>query len=371
MAEAGSARELRAEVRAFLAAERERGVFTPMSDSWLVAHSPEFSRTLGARGWLGMTWPLEYGGHARSAVERFVVVEELLAAGAPVAAHWMADRQIGPALLSHGTERQRAELLPRMARGELYFALGMSEPDSGSDLASVRTTARHEADGWHVSGSKIWTSWAHRSHYMMTLCRTSPLDTGARHAGLSQLIVDLAAPGVTVRPIEQLNGGRHFNEVFLDDVVVPDDMLLGAEGSGWHQVTAELAYERSGPERFLSTFPLYRELARPEVAEPGGDLALRTLGGTFGELWTMHHLSMGVAVGMDRGQVPEVPAAMAKDLGTQLEQQLIERVRRAGLPGDARLRAALDQAVAQGPGFTLRGGTTEILRSVVAKGVGL
>jgi acyl-CoA dehydrogenase len=207
-----------------------------------------------------MTLPRQYRGTDAGALHRFVVTEELLAAGAPVAAHWIADRQSGPALLRFGTEQQRAEILPGIARGELYFAIGMSEPDSGSDLASVRTRASRVDGGWLVNGTKLWTSGAHHAHFMITLVRTAPPAQAPaeadRHAGLSQLIVDLAAPGVQVRPIRLLTGEHHFNEVVLADVFVPDSRLLGRAGDGWHQVTSELAFERSGPERILSTFPL-------------------------------------------------------------------------------------------------------------------
>src|SRR3954449_893330 len=258
-----AAERVRAEVREFLAAELAAGTFTTHVDTWLSGVDPAFSRKLGRRGWLGMTWPRRYGGHERSAMERYAVTEELLAAGAPVAAHWIADRQSGPNLLRYGTEEQRQAILPRIAAGECYFVIGMSEPDSGSDLASIRTRAVRNGSGdWVVNGAKVWTSNAHHSHYGITLVRTSPADPSDRHAGLSQLLVDLSLPGITVNPIRILDGGHHFNEVVFEDVVIPADMLLGAEGEGWHQVTAELAFERSGPERFLSTYPLIAEFAR-------------------------------------------------------------------------------------------------------------
>jgi alkylation response protein AidB-like acyl-CoA dehydrogenase len=256
--------ELRREVREFLAGRS----FKPKVDAWLSGWDAEFSRALGERGWLGMTWPKRYGGHERSALERYTVIEELLAAGAPVTAHWIADRQSGPLLLRYGSEEQRQRFLPAIARGECYFAIGMSEADSGSDLASVRTAARKEAGGYRLRGSKLWTSGAHRAHFMITLVRTGPAEPDNHH-GLSQLIVDLHGEGVEIRPVRLLTGEHHFNEVILDDAFVPAEMLVGEEGDGWRQVTSELAYERSGPERLLSTFPLLAELnrvARGEVA---------------------------------------------------------------------------------------------------------
>jgi alkylation response protein AidB-like acyl-CoA dehydrogenase len=358
-----SAEALRGDVRAFLAEQD----FVPGVDTWLSSFDAGFSRRLAERGWLGMTWPARYGGHECSALERFVVIEELLAAGAPVAAHWVADRQSGPSILRFGTEEQRQRLVPPIARGESYFAIGMSEPDSGSDLASVRTKATPDGDGWRLDGAKVWTSGAHHCHYMITLCRTGP----DRHAGLSQFIVDLTAPGVQIRPIELLTGEHHFNEVVLDGVYVPGDMVLGTIGDGWKQVTSELANERSGPERFLSTAQLLVELAR--YAETARDTrTLATLGGLFAQLWSIRQLSLRVAGALDRGASVEVDAALVKDLGTRFEQEVVEAVRVAVTadPG-SRLEGLLTHAVLHGPGFTLRGGTTEILGVIVARGLGL
>lgn len=215
-----SSHALRMEVRAFLAQQLAAGAFRPSIDSWLCGWDEGFTSALAERGWLGMTVPRQYGGHGRSFHERFVVTEELLAAGAPVAAHWIADRQIVPALLKYGTEQQKSHFLPRIVSGECFFAIGMSEPDSGSDLASVRTRATQVDGGWSLTGTKVWTSGAHRAHAFIVLTRTSAADPAHRHAGLSQFIVDLHAPGVDVRPIVSMNGGHHFNEVILSDVFV-------------------------------------------------------------------------------------------------------------------------------------------------------
>src|SRR4051794_3492320 len=270
-----AAEQVRAEVREFLAAELAAGTFRTHVDTWLSGVDPEFSKKLGERGWLGMTWPRKYGGHERSAMERYAVTEELLAAGAPVAAHWIAHRQSGPNLLRYGTEAQRQEILPRIAAGECYFVIGMSEPDSGSDLASIRTRATRNADGdWAVNGAKVWTSNAHASHYGIVLVRTSPGDPANRHAGLSQLLVDLSLPGITVNPIRILDGGHHFNEVVFDDAVVPGDMRRGGGGGGGPRVPGELPFERGGPERFLPTSPLTAEFARR--ARDSGDPAQLT-----------------------------------------------------------------------------------------------
>jgi acyl-CoA dehydrogenase len=362
---------LRQEVRDFLADQLARQTFVPEVDSWLAGFSREFTHELGRRGWLGMVWPKRYGGHERSAFERFVVMEELLAAGAPVSAYWAGDRQIGPALLRNGTEEQKQRFLPRLASGEILFCLGLSEPDSGSDLASVRTAAVKQDDGsWLVSGSKLWTSGAHHKDYMLTLCRSTP--GSERHDGLSQLIIDLHAPGVTVRPVLLINGAHHFNEVLLDEVRVDADMLLGAEGGAWAQVTTELADERSGPERYMSTMALIRAYAEYPVEDTRN--RLETLGLLASQLWALRCLSRQVLESLDRGESPSLLAATSKDVGTAFEQSSIDVVRdglRALPPRGSRLELLLEQGITHSPGFTLRGGTTQVLRSIIAKKAGL
>lgn len=361
---------LRREVREFVTQEIESGGFRPAVDSWMTAWDRDFSLRLAARGWVGMTIPVEYGGHGRSYLERFVVTEELLAAGAPVTAHWFADRQVAPALLRYGTEAQRRDLLPRIAAGTVLFAIGMSEPDSGSDLASVRTRATRVDGGWRVEGTKVWTSYAHRADYAVTLVRTTPLDTEHRHSGLSQLIVDLRADGVEIRPIVSLNGEHHFNEVHFDGAHVPDSMVLGEAGNGWQQVTSELGFERSGPERFLSTQPLLEELV---AATRAGELpAGAKLGRFFARIAGLHQMSISVAGALQRGEPADVAAGVVKHLGTVTEGDLTEHA--AGLLGDATppgLRAAAERSLLARPGYTLRGGTNEILRGVIARGLGL
>jgi alkylation response protein AidB-like acyl-CoA dehydrogenase len=364
---------LRAEVREFLA-----GALPPdhrPALGFAGRHDPEFSKRLAARGWVGMAIPPEYGGHGRSAVERFVVAEELLAAGAPIGAHFVADRQTGPTLLHYGTEEQRRRFLPGIAAGEIYFSLGMSEPDSGSDLASVRTRATRVEGGWTVSGTKVWTSEAHRNHFFAVLCRTSPMEEGRKHAGLSQLIVDLRSEGVTVSPIPYLDGSHHFNSVTLEDVFVPDDLVLGEIGSGWQQVTSELAYERSGPDRWLSTFPVLREFVRERAGAAVADEDAAVIGRFAARFWAVRQLSLSVARALDAGEVPAIEAALVKEIGTRLEQDLVEALRvAAGTEIDqgsgTLFQRLLAEAVLTSPSYTLRGGTTEILRSVAAKGLG-
>lgn len=365
--ESAATAQLRTEVREFLAEQRVAGAFTPSVDAWLAGWDEDFTASLAARGWLGMTVPSRYGGHGRSFVERFVVTEELLAAGAPVAAHWIADRQIVPTLLKYGTEHQKSEFLPRIVRGECFFGIGMSEPDSGSDLASVRTRASRVDGGWVVSGTKVWTSGAHRAHAFIVLARTAPVDPAHRHDGLSQFIVDLSGPGVDIRPIMSMNGAHHFNEVILDEVFIPDRMVFGEIGRGWRQVTSELAFERSGPERFLSTFTLLA------AATGRGACRERDLGRLVARIAGLHRMSTAVAGALERHDDADVPAAVVKVLGTTTEGDIAEFADLAVDPAgaDASYGELVGAALDQRPGFTLRGGTNEVLRGVIARGLGM
>jgi alkylation response protein AidB-like acyl-CoA dehydrogenase len=325
-----------------------------------------------------MTWPKRYGGHERSALERYVVLEEMLAAGAPVNAHWIADRQSGPLLLRLGTEAQRADILPRIARGECYFCIGMSEPDSGSDLASVRTRAVPTPDGFVVNGTKLWTSGAHQAHYMILFCRTPVEATDAtadRHGGVSQFLVDLGRPGISIRPVHALTGEHHFNEVVFTDCRLPPDALIGRLGDGWNQVTSELALERSGPERFLSSFTLLTELVRALGAAPS-DAALVALGRLAAQIMTLRRLSRSVAGMLQAGENPALQAALVKDLGALVEQSVPEIARllheaEPDLAGTRNYTAVLAYTMLHAPSFSLRGGTREILRGIIARGLGL
>ena len=371
---------LRAEVRAFLSAEIAAGRLTPWIDTWLTRWDEDFTRRLAEQGWVGMAIPTEYGGRGRTHLERFVVTEELLAVGAPVAAQWVADRQIAPSLLRYGTEEQKREFLPRIAAGECCFGIGMSEPDSGSDLASVRTKGVRVDGGWAITGTKVWTSGAQHAEAFIALARTEPLDTSDRHAGLSQFIVDLRSDGVTIRPIVSLSGDHHFNEVVLDEVFVPDSRVFGTLGNGWDQVNSELAFERSGPERFLSSFRL---LAAEIGAVSEGRLPARTdLGRSVARMAGLHALSQNIAGALQRGEPADNSAALVKLLGTTTEGDIVEVVSaRLGdefTPGDGDGAAAsseladlLRAGLHQRPGFTLRGGTNEILRGVIARGLGM
>lgn len=361
---------LRAEVRAFLAqALPETYGAAERARSW-TGFDAEFSRKLGARGWIGMTLPVEYGGHGRSAIERHVVVEELLAAGAPVAAHWIADRQSGPMILLNGTEEQRRTILPRIAAGECYFCIGMSEPDSGSDLASVRMRAERHKDGFRLTGTKLWTTYAHEAHYMIVFCRTGTADD--RHGGMSQFLIDMRLPGVHVKPVLDMAGEHHFNEVNFDGVVVQEGALLGKEGAGWSQVMAELSFERSGPERFLSSFALIDEMMRC-ATRPNDELSERAIGRMAAHLMVLRHMSQSIAGRLSRGEKPDIHAAVVKDLGATFEQDIPEIARTLVTPdrADAEFNATQARLRMSAPSFSLRGGTREVLRGIIARGLGL
>jgi len=341
-------------------------------DCWLTAWDEGFTRALAERGWLGMTIPIDYGGHGRSHSERFVVTEELVAAGAPVAAHWIADRQIVPSLLKYGTESQKRQYLPAIARGDCFFAIGMSEPDSGSDLASIRTKATPVDGGWSITGTKVWTSGAHKADAFICLARTVPEDPADRHSGLSQFIVDLRAPGLDIRPIISMNGQHHFNEVVLDDVIVADDMVFGTIGDGWEQVTSELSFERSGPERFLSTFVLLADTA--EQMRTDGVPRHTDLGRHLARIAGLHQMSTAVAGALERREPADVAAAVVKVLGTTTEGDIADfadLLTEHTVPHRSEYHSMLDDAVVQRPGFTIRGGTNEILRGVIARGLGM
>ena len=362
----GELEALRTEVREFLNAETD---WHPNSD-FNAGASPEFSKRFAAKGWIGMTWPKEYGGGGRSFLERYVVTEELLAAGAPVGCHWIADRQSGPLLLKFGTEAQKQTFLPGIISGESFYSIGMSEPDTGSDLASIRTSAVQVPGGWCLNGSKIWTSNAHLNHFMVTLVRTAPA-TENRHEGMSQFIVPIHADGVTVRGIDNLAGEQDFNQIFFDDVFVPDDHVVGEAGNGWAQVMSELAYERSGPERFLSAFRVLAEFGK-SLQNDATESQARLYGQLVAHLVVLRRMSISIASLLENGLMPDTEAALIKDLGNSYER-LVPEVVRLYLPGQVPkgLAQALEECVLHAPSFTLRGGTREILRGMIARGLGL
>jgi hypothetical protein len=370
-----SAESLRPVVRAFLDDALRGRPMDRLARSWM-GFDAEFSRALAERGWVGLTLPEAYGGGGKDAFHRFVLAEELLCRGAPVSAHWIADRQSGPLILKYGTAAQRDFFLPRIIKADFFFCIGMSEPQSGSDLAGLRTRATRTAEGWRLKGQKLWTTNAHRAHYMIALVRSSgaPED---RHQGLSQMIVDLSLPGITVRTIGDLTGDQHFNEVFFDDVLLPHDALIGEEGAGWAQVTAELAYERSGPERIYGSMVLFDGWLQHLRCRPSpmpAELALA--GRILAQLVPLREMSVALTAQLVQGDSPVIEAALVKDLGTELEQAIPNLIADA-LAADPlaerpdALLQTLSYVLQVCPTFSLRGGTREILRGMIARGLGL
>jgi alkylation response protein AidB-like acyl-CoA dehydrogenase len=367
---------LRREVRAFVAEFSPCWTGRQLGHSWF-GFDQAFSSEVARRGWIGMTWPKQYGGQERSSVERYVVIEELMAAGAPLGAHWIAERQSGPLLLRLGTEAQRQLVLPRITRGEISFCIGLSEPDSGSDLASLRSRATPVTGGWRLNGRKIWTTNAHQSQYMIGLFRTGGPAETEKHKGLSQFLIDLSSAGIEIRPLKDLVGESHFNEIVFEDVFVPSDMLVGSEGEGWAQANAELAFERSGPDRFLSAFPLLPATIDALRAKGEPDrLSARRIGEAVAQLTVLRQMSLSIQGMLEAGGMPGQEAALIKQLGTSYEQRMPDLVRevldlKPGLQQGEKLGEMLAFITQVAPTFSLRGGTREILRGIIAKGLGL
>jgi len=363
-------RALQAQVRAFCDEHLPRGSFEPglgMSSG----PSKELSRELGRRGWLGMALPKQYGGSDRSTVDRLVVVEELLRRGAPLEQHWTADRQSGVVINRSGTEEQKRRFLPQIAAGELCFCIGMSEPDSGSDLASVQSRAVPVEGGWKLNGTKIWTSNAHFADWMICLCRTH--DSDNPHQGLSQLLIDMKSPGITINPIVLLDGTADFAEVVFEDVFVPEALLLGQPGNGWEQVTSELSFERAGPERWITPVIIVENFLR-EHAQDLSPAAVDFLGHSVARWWGLRQVSLSVARMIDEGKAPALQAAMGKDMGTEFEQDVIATLQQLvdiepSLHSSSLFSRLLARAVLVAPSWVIRGGTNEVLKGIIAKGL--
>lgn len=361
---------LRQEARTFAKEHMTRYSRVERAHSW-AGRDPAFSKKMGEQGWLGMTWPTDVGGGGKSMLERYVMLEELLAVGAPMGSHWAADRQMGPLLIRYSRDKLAPKIIPEIRRGEAFICIGMSEPDSGSDLASIRTRGTKVEGGWKINGRKVWTSGAHHAHYMVALVRTSERGDD-RHAGMSQIFIEMDRPGVTVRPIVSQLGTRIFNEVILDDVFVPDDHLVGEEGKGWSQVINELKYERSGAERFLSSTQLLLEML--DAADAGNRQQAVALGKVIARYATLRQMSQGIALMLAEGQDPSLAASIVKDQGALLEQSLPDiayEVFPDRLGDGSEFDQVLNLVTLAAPSFSLRGGTREILRGIIAKGLGL
>lgn len=368
--------ELRREVRDFLAAEVAAGTFDPRDPEGGSSAAREFSKRVGARGWIGMTWPKQYGGQERSFLDRYVVTEEMRVANAPTRHFFVADRQSGPTLIRYASDAIKRKILPAIVRGEVCFCIGMSEPNSGSDLFAAKTKATRSDGGWKINGSKIWTSNAQNSDYMIGLFRTSPATKENRRHGLTSFLVDMKAPGLSCNPIGQMSGQKEFNEVVFDDVFIPDDHVIGEIDGAWKQATSELAYERSGPERFLETYGALSELV-DAIGARSHPSVISGIGRLVAELHTLRRMSVSVAGMLEAGQEPVVEAAIVKDVGTVWEQVLPHRARELAAfvandeSPDRSFESKLAFYLKIAPKVTIQGGTTEILRGIIARGLGL
>ena len=369
----------RQEVRNFLEGEIKQGLWEPTCDAWIMAHDPAFTKRVSQKGWIGLTWPKEQGGQGRSFIDRLILTEEMLRYGAPAACHWFADRQIGGAIVHYGTEEQRRELLPLILKGEAYVGLGMSEPEAGSDLASLKTKATEDGNDYIIDGQKVWTSGGSRMNWIYLLARTDP--TAPKHRGISEFFFTTSLPGITVRPIVDITGGVHFNEVFFDGVRVPKKCLIGEKNKGFYQVLNQLDYERSGMERLMGNYPLFdallqytketRRNGKPLAQEPLTRAKLAQLKIEF-EIGRLHMYR--IATVMDAGHAPNWESAMSKAYGTAFEQRLASTaIEILGLYGQlppqskwAPMRGMAYHSYLSSKGYSLQAGTTEVLKNILA-----
>jgi alkylation response protein AidB-like acyl-CoA dehydrogenase len=375
----------REEVRGFLEDEIARGAFKPMCDAWIQGFSPEFTRKVAQKRWIGLSWPKEHGGQGRSSVDRFILTEEMLRYGAPTALHWFADRQIGRAVMHFGNEEQKHEYLPKILRGEAYVGLGLSEPQAGSDLASVQLRATEDGDSYIFNGQKMWTSCARYMNYIYLVARTDP--TAPKHRGISEFILPVNVPGITITPTIDITGAEAWGEVFFDNVRVPKTALIGEKNRGFYQVVNQLDYERSGLERLMGNYPLFdaivkfvKETKRGSVPLSQDRLIRDKLARLQVEFEVGRLLTYRVALVIDAGKTPTTEAAMAKIYCTAFEQRLADvSTRILGLYGQlmgeskyAPISGMAPHSFLGSMGYSLQAGTSEILKNVVAsRGLGL
>ena len=375
----------RQEIRDFLEGELRQGLWQPSCDAWIMNYSPEFTKRVAAKGWIGLTWPRESGGQGRSYIERLILTEEMLRYGAPAACHWFADRQIGGSILAYGTEEQKRELLPKILKGEAYVGLGMSEPEAGSDLASLRTKATEDGNDYVIDGQKMWTSGGRFMNYIYLVARTDP--EAPKHRGISEFVVDKSLAGITTVPTIDITGSEAWNEVFFDSVRVPKSCLIGEKNRGFYQILNQLDYERSGLERLMGNYPLFAALIQftKETKRNGKPLSQDTLirhklAQLQIEFEVGRLLTYRVGLVIDEGRTPNWEAAMAKAYSTTFEQHLASvAMETLGLYGQLLAESKLAPILGMAPhsylgskGYSLQAGTSEILRNIVAlRGLGL
>ncbi|MFC2016825.1 acyl-CoA dehydrogenase family protein [Chloroflexota bacterium] len=378
-------KKFRQEVRNFLEEELRQGTFKPACDAWIQESSPEFTKKVAQRGWIGLTWPKEYGGQERSNIDRLILTEEMLRYGAPAACHWFADRQIGRSILVHGTEEQKMELLPKIVKGKAYVGLGMSEPEAGSDLASLKTRAVEDGDEYIIDGQKMWASCAKFMNYIYLVARTDP--EAPQHRGISEFVIETTLPGITITPTIDITGSEAWAEVFFDNVRVPKKCLIGEKNRGFYQIMNQLDYERAGVERLMGNYPLFEAIVQftKETKRDGKPLSQDTLirhklAQLQVEFDVGRLLIYRVAVIMEEGRTLNVEAAMAKTYSTGFEQHLASVATEIlGLYGQLMAESKWAPILGMAPhsflgskGYSLQAGTSEILRNIIAsRGLGL
>lgn len=381
--------KFRQEVRSFLEAELAAGTFTIAGNELVGPSSIEFSRKMAQRGWIGMTWPKAYGGQERSYVDKMILFEETCRFHAPIGYHFMADRQVGPALIKHGSEWQKEFYLPRIVKAEenTSFCLLYSEPNAGSDLVSITTSAVEDGDYYVINGQKIWTTFADRSDWGWLLVKTEFDEKVPRHQTCSEFLLDMKTPGVTIRPIINMAGEEGFNEVFLDNVRIHKKYLVGQKNAGFKQIMSQIDYERAGIERLMQNYPVYEELLRyvKRMDRSGTNAAYYSwvrdqIAQVEIEFNAGRLLCYSTAWTIDQGRPATSQAALSKIYCTRFEQRLNDLATRViGPVSLLRMQPefsslAVDVAASYlwGPGYTLQGGTVEILKGIVAqRGLGL
>jgi alkylation response protein AidB-like acyl-CoA dehydrogenase len=371
--------KFRQEVRDFLEAEIKQGLWEPSCDAWIMGHDPEFTKRVSKKGWIGLTWPKEYGGQGRSYIDRLILTEEMLRYGAPAACHWFADRQIGGAIVHYGTDEQKKELLPMILRGEAYVGLGMSEPDAGSDLASLKTKATEDGEEFIIDGQKTWTSGGSHMNWIYLVARTDP--EAPKHKGISEFFFRTDLSGVNVVPIHDITGGVHFNEVFFENVHIPKTSLIGERNRGFYQILNQLDYERSGMERLMANYPLFEALINyvKETKRKGQPLSKDPL--VRAKLAQLKiELEIGrlhmyrVAMVMDEGRAPNWESSMSKAYGTAFEQRLAgAAIEITGLYGQlspeskwAPMHGMAYHSYLSSKGYSLQAGSSEVLKNILA-----
>jgi len=375
----------RQEVREFLETEISRGTFQPKCDAWIQGYSPEFTKKLSQKGWIGLTWPVEYGGQGRSHTDRLILTEEMLRYGAPAACHWFADRQIGGAVLRYGTEEQKRWILPKIIAGEAYVGLGLSEPEAGSDLASLRTKATEDGDEYIIDGQKMWTSCGMFMNHIYMVARTDP--DAPQHRGISEFILETDRPGITITPTIDITGSTAWAEVFFDNVKIPKSSLIGEKNRGFYQVVNQLDYERAGMERLMGNYPLFDAILKftKETKRHGKPicedtfirqkLAQLQIEFEVGRLMIYKVISV-----MEEGHAPNVEAAKAKAYSTAFERRLASvSMDILGMYGQlwaeskyAPIAGLGSHSYLASTGYSLQAGTSEVLKNIIAsRGLGL